>query len=77
MATPPRLMAKTEPHMNHEQTDFAAYRFTPRTSAGRARDAYAVEHHKPHTEHRAWAVVRALICIAAAAAIGALAAQGV
>jgi hypothetical protein len=63
--------------MNREATDFAEHRFTPRTGYGKARDAYAVEHYAPHTEHRAWAVVRALICIAAAAAIGALAAQGV
>jgi len=62
--------------MNQESTDFAAYRFTPRTSRGPG-NSCAVEHFAPHSEHRFWRVARAVVCLLAAAGIGAMLARGV
>lgn len=56
--------------MNQESVDFAAHRFTPRMARSHEH-ACAVEHYAPHTERRIWRAVRAVLCLAAAAAIGA------
>lgn len=61
--------------MNQEATDFAAYRFTQRTARSRS-DACAVQHFAPHREHRAWTWLRVAVCLAAAAAIGAMISTG-
>lgn len=61
--------------MNHESTDFAAQRFTPRMARDYSR-FYAGQHFQPQNEHAAWRVLRQLICYAAAVAIGAMLALG-
>ncbi len=57
--------------MNHESTDFAAYRFSQRT----ARDVsyyYPGRHFKPEHESHVMQAVRWIVCLAAAAAVGAM-----
>ena len=61
--------------MNHESTDFAAQRFSPRTASDYSH-FYAGRFYKPPPDHTLWRVAAAIVCIAAAMAIGAALALG-
>ncbi len=57
--------------MNHEHTDFAAHRF-PQRQARSVSHAYAGLHCKHEHERPFLKAARAILCLAAAAAIGAM-----